>query len=235
LSDVNFYLDILGEPVFSVQSSNSEKTDWLVNELERLGFAINDDKAKDSKTKATHTFYLEQSQRTVNNHNGKAGVETALVVKLKDNSSGDILFTVMNDPLKSRIYVKPIERAGQVSQISAYKKLKKKLGIEVVQALAKYSEQGRIYQIVIRGAKRSDVDLFKHVLNNGSAGQVENWQWRNEGREMTLGYRFQGTLSSALDQWLEELYQTFRDHGRSRRPHMIRAEGKQAIFEMVQK
>ncbi|MFK0570245.1 hypothetical protein, partial [Endozoicomonas sp.] len=46
LSDVNFYLDILGEPVFSVQSSNSEKTDWLVNELERLGFAINDDKAK---------------------------------------------------------------------------------------------------------------------------------------------------------------------------------------------
>ncbi|WP_461536944.1 hypothetical protein [Spongorhabdus nitratireducens] len=230
LSDVSFYLDALNEPVFAVKSSSNARTDWLTDELERLGFAINDGKAGTS-----HTFYLEQSQRQVQKHNGKVGMETSLVLKLKDNASGDVLFTIMNDPLKSRIYVSPLERSAQVSQVSAYRQLEKKLGVEVIQALARFANREQRYQIVIRGAKRNDVDIFRHVLNNGTSGHVETRGWSAAGKEMTLDFLFKGKLGEAMDQGLQQIYTAFKKEGRSRRPHLIRLGDREAIFEMVQK
>ena len=228
LNDVNFYLDIFNEPVFSIQSENKVKKDWLSNELERLGFNIND-----GKTKPTHTFYLKQSQQQITNHNGKTGIETALTVKLKDNVSGETVFTIMNDPFKSRIYVNPLERAKRVSEISAYKKLKKQIGVEVVQSLASYAERGKLYQIEIRHAQRTDWDIFSHTLNNGTGGSVESWKWSKNGKVMTLNFRYSGKLSQAMDEGLQQLYQVYRKEGKGRRPTALKISGSRAVFEMV--
>lgn len=228
LNDVNFYLNVFSQPVFTVQSENSEKSDWVIDELERLGFAINDGAGK-----PTHTFYLKQAQRAVEDHKGSKGIETSLSINLKDNSSGEILFTVTNIPLKTRIHVQPISRAEQVSEHVAYKQMKKKLGIEVIQSLARYAEKGIFYKIVMNNAKRTDVEIFKHVLNNGSNGHVETWSWNEKGKVMTLNYRFPGPLSEAFDQSLKEIYATFKSQGKGRRPHMKKVDNRGAVFDMV--
>lgn len=228
LNDVNFYLDIFSEPIFSVESNNGNKSDWLTNELERLGFSINT-----GKTKATHTFKLKETQHKVEDHKKSEGVQTSLSIMLKDNDSGEIIFTIINDPLKSRIYVKPLSRAQQVSEHVAFKQMTKKIGTEVIQALAGHAEQGVLYKIAIKNAKRTDVDIFKHVLNNGSGGEVEGWEWDKNGKVMTLSYRFSGALSDALDQSLAEIYATFKTQGKGRRPHMKTVEKRSAVFEMV--
>ncbi|WP_392339466.1 flagellar assembly protein T N-terminal domain-containing protein [Moritella marina] len=228
LNDVNFYLNVLGNPIFTVSSDNKSKSAWITDELERLGFSIND-----GKTKATHSFSLKQSQRAVEDHKGSKGIETELTVTLKDNNSGDILLTVINEPIKTRIYVKPMSRAKQVSEHVAYKQMQSKLGIEVIQSLAKNAEKGTVYQIVLKNAKRTDVDIFKHVLNNGTAGSVESWDWDKTGKKMTLNYRFSGPLSEAFDQGLQEIYRTFKTQGKGRRPHMEKKDPRSAYFNMV--
>lgn len=228
LNDVNFYLNVFSQPVFSVSADNSQKSDWIIDELERLGFAIND-----GTTTPTHTFYLKQAQRAVEDHKGAEGFETSLSINLKDNTSGDVLFTVTNNPLKTRIYVKPISRAKQVSEHVAYKQMKKKLGVEVIQSLARYAEKGIVYKVVINNAKRTDVDIFKHVLNNGTSGNVETWNWNKKGKVMTLDYRFSGPLSEAFDQSLKELYATFKSQGKGRRAHMQKVDKHSAVFNMV--
>ncbi len=228
LNDVNFYLNVLGQPVFTVTSENKSKSAWISDELERLGFSLND-----GKTKATHSFALKQSQRVIEDHKGSKGIETALTITLTDNYTGDILFTVINKPIKTRIYVKPVSRAKQVSEHVAYKQMKKKLGIEVIQSLARHAEKGTVYQIVLKNAKRTDVDIFKHVLNNGTAGSVESWDWDKTGKKMTLNYRFSGPLSEAFDQGLKEIYSTFKTQGKGRRPHMEKKSQRAAYFNMV--
>ncbi|WP_372882260.1 hypothetical protein [Psychromonas sp.] len=228
LNDVNFYLNVFSQPVFTVKSDNSKKSDWIIDELERLGFAIND-----GASDATHTFYLKQTQHKVEDHKGAAGVETSLSINLKDNASGDILFTVTNNPLKTRIYVEPISRAQQVSEHVAYKQMKNKLGVEVIQSLARYAEKGVVYNIVLNNAKRTDVDIFKHVLNSGTSGHVETWNWDKKGKVMTLDYRFSGPLSEAFDQSLQEIYATFKTQGKGRRPHMKTVDKRSAVFDMV--
>ncbi|CAH1549872.1 hypothetical protein [Vibrio rotiferianus] len=228
LNDVSFYTNVLGQPVFDIKSQNSFKTDWLTDELERLGFAIND-----GKTKASHSFHLAQKQKQVENHKGVKGIETVLSISLKDNISGDILFTITNDPLKSRIYVDPISRSKQVSEHIAYKQLKKKMGIEVIQSLARHAEKGTVYKIVLRNAKRNDVDIFKHVLNNGTGGQVETWNWDKNGKTMTLDFRYSGPLSEAFDQSLSEIYRTFKKEGKGRRPHAVSIENRSAEFKII--
>ena len=230
LSDVNFYLDVLGTPVFSIESRNDEDTEWLSTELERLGFAIND-----GTTKPTHTFYLKQSQKQVTNHNGKTGIETSISVQLKDNSTGEVLFTVINSPLKTRIYVSPLERAEQVSQVAAYKRLKKKMGAEVIQSLAKYAEKGRLYTIEIRNARKTDWKLFKHTLNNGTAGSVEGWDWSKDGKVMILSYRYSGTLSAAMDEGLDQLYTAYKKEGKGRRPTAVKISERKAVFEIIKR
>ncbi|CAH1544440.1 conserved exported hypothetical protein [Vibrio rotiferianus] len=228
LNDVSFYTNVLGQPVFDIKSQNSFKTDWLTDELERLGFAIND-----GKTKASHSFHLAQKQKQVENHKGVKGIETVLSISLKDNISGDILFTITNDPLKSRIYVDPISRSKQVSEHIAYKQLKKKMGIEVIQSLARHAGKGTVYKIVLRNAKRNDVDIFKHVLNNGTGGQVETWNWDKNGKTMTLDFRYSGPLSEAFDQSLSEIYRTFKKEGKGRRPHAVSIENRSAEFKII--
>lgn len=230
LNDVNFYLNVFSQPIFTVASENDKKSDWIIDELERLGFAINTDSSK-----ATHTFYLKQKQRSVEDHKGVKGAETSVSINLKDNNNGEILFTITNNPLKSRIYVKPESRAQQVSEITAYKQIKKKLDTEVIQALARYAEKGIVYKIVINNAKRTDVDIFKHVLNNGTEGNVETWSWNKAGKVMTLDYRFSGPLSEAFDQSLQEIYSTFKSQGKGRRPHMKEVGKRTATFDMVKK
>ena len=230
LNDVNFYMDVFSEPIFSVESNNSIKSDWLINELQRLGFSINT-----GKTKATHTFTLKQTQKEVEDHKQSSGIETSLSIRLKDNISGEIIFTIVNKPIKTRIYVKPISRAKQVSEHVAFKQMKKKIGNEVIQALAKHVENGALYKIVLNNAKRTDVNIFKHVLNNGTSGTVEGWEWDKKGKVMTLSYHFSGTLSSALDQCLKEIYSTFKTQGKGRRPHMKKVGKRNAVFEMVVK
>ena len=229
LNDVNFYLDILGQPVFSVDSGAEGKIDWLVNELERLGFSIHTREAG-----STHTFYLKQTQKEVRNHNGKTGIETSLSLSLKDRSTGEILFTIVNDPLKARIYVSPLERARQVSQVSAYRRLQKQLGPEVIQSLARYAERGQVYPIEIHNARRSDWQLFKFTLENGTGGTVEGWEWQREGKVMVLNYRYSGPLSEAMDQGLEQLYKTYRTEGKGRRPTALEINDRRASFRMVQ-
>lgn len=228
LNDVNFYLDILGEPVFALQSDDPSKGSWLTSELERLGFTLHD-----GSSKPTHTFSLRQSQRQVKNHNGKIGAETSLTVTLKDNLSGEVLFTIINDPLKSRIYVTPYDRAKQVSQVSAYKKLKKQLGPEVITSLARYAEKGRIYPIAIHNARRSDWQLFRHVLENGTSGTVESWDWTKNGKVMVLNFRYSGKLSTAMDEGLQQLYKTYRMEGKGRRPTALKITDSKAVFEIV--
>lgn len=228
LNDVSFYTKVLGQPVFDVKSQNSLKTDWLVDELERLGFSIND-----GKTKATHSFYLKQTQKQVVNHKQVQGIETALSITLKDNSSGEILFTITNDPLKSRIYVDPISRSRQVSEHVAYKQISQKMGVEVIQSLARHAEKGSIYKIVLKNAKRNDVDLFKHVLNNGTSGAVESWNWDKTGKTMTLDFRYSGPLSEAFDQSLSEIYRTFKVEGKGRRPHAVSINNQGAEFKII--
>lgn len=228
LNDVNFYLNVLGQPIFTVTSENKSKSAWITDELERLGFSINDGTAK-----ATHSFSLKQSQRVIEDHKGSKGIETALTITLKDNHTGDILFTVINKPIKTRIYVQPVSRAKQVSEHIAYKQMKKKLGIEVIQSLAKNAEKGVIYQIVLKNARRTDVDIFKHVLNNGTSGNIESWNWDKKGKVMTLNYRFSGPLSDAFDQSLQEIYSTFKTDGKGRRPHMKKVDKRTAYFDIV--
>ena len=228
LNDINFYLNVFSQPVFTVKSDNRQKSDWIIDELERLGFAIND-----GTSKATHTFSLKQKQRIVENNRGSEGFETSLSINLKDNISGEILFTVTNNPLKTRIYVQPTSRAKQVSEHVAYKQMKKKLGVEVIQSLARYAEKGVVYKIVLNNAKRTDFNIFKHVLNNGTEGNIETWNWNKKGKVMTLDYRFSGPLSEAFDQSLKEIYATFKSQGKGRRPHMKKVDKRSAVFDMV--
>lgn len=227
LNDVNFYMDVFSEPVFSIESSNANKSDWLTNELERLGFSINS-----GKSTATHTFTLKQTQQQVQDHKNSLGIETSLSIMLKDNFTGQIIFSIVNKPMKTRIYVAPISRAKQVSEHVAFKQMKSKIGKEVIQALAKHVEQGVMYKIELKNAKRTDVDIFKHVLNNGTSGQVEGWNWDKKGKVMTLNYRFSGTLSKALDQSLTEIYATFKTQGKGRRPHMKKVDQRSAHFDI---
>ena len=230
LNDVNFYMDVFSEPVFAVSSQNKNKSDWITDELEKLGFSIN----KNEK-KATHVFSLKEKQKKVEDHKGKEGIETALSVNLRNVKTGNIIFTVINNPLKTRIYVQPLSRAKQVSELVAFKQMKKKMGVEVIQALAKHVENGVVYKIVIKNAKRNDIDIFKHVLNNGTSGKVETWDWNKKGKVMTLNYRFSGTLSAAFDQGLQEIYSTFKKEGKGRRPHMKKVGKREAIFEIKNK
>lgn len=227
LSDISFYTNVLGEPVFYLSTDNKLKTDWLRDELESLGFSFNTNKAK-----STHSFYLQQSQVAVKNHKQSTGIETKLALKLQDNRSADILFTITNNSLKTRIYVQPQSRAKQVSEHVAYKQMKKKLPIEVIQSLAAIAKRGVMHDIVIKNAKRTDVKIFKHVLNNGTSGQVESWAWDKNGKIMTLKYRFSGTLGQAFDQVLDELYSSFKTTGKGRRPRMLKVEDRQAVFKM---
>ncbi len=228
LNDVNFYTQVLGQPVFSINSENDKKSDWMIDELERLGFTIND-----GKKKATHTFYLKQRQSNVEDHKGSKGIETTLSIVLKDNKNGNILFTINNNPMKTRIYVQPVSRAKQVSEHVAYKQMKKKMGVEVIQSLARHAEKGIVYQIVLKNAKQTDVDIFKHVLNNGTSGNVETWKWDKKYKTMTLDYRFSGPLSEAFDQSLKEIYSTFKKEGKGRRPHMKKVDSDAAYFDIV--
>ncbi len=228
LNDANFYIKVLGHPTFNILSKNENKTDWLADELERLGFSI-------TASSASHTFLLKQSQREVVNAKKHIGFETNLSITLKDNSNGNILFTITNQPIKTRIFVKPVSRAKQVSEHVAYKQMNKKMGKEVIQSLADNAKKGVVYSVVIQNAKKTDVAIFKHVLNNGTEGQVESWDWDKQGKIMTLNYRFVGTLSEALDQGLDEIYGTFKTQGKGRRAHMKKAVSKKVIFEMVTK
>lgn len=227
LNDANFYLDIFGHAQFSVSANNPDKKEWLTDELEKLGFAFNQDQSS-----ATHTFKLEQSQRAVEDHKGSQGFETAVNIQLVDNASGAIILTVVNKPIKSRIYVEPASRAKQVSEHQAYKQISAKLGLEVIQSLATHAERGVVYPIYIKNANRNDVAIFKHVLENATNGSVENWQWDKTEKTMMLNYRFSGSLSQAFDQGLDELYQTFKLEGKGRRPHLKSVDNQLANFEI---
>lgn len=228
LNDVSFYTSVLGQPVFDIKSQNSAKTIWLIEELERLGFRFNV-----GEHAATHSFYLNQSQKQVEDHKGAQGIETSLSVTLKDNHTGDLLLTVTNNPMKTRIYVSPLSRAKQVSEHAGYKQLQKIMGPEIIQSLACYSEKGVNYKIVLKNANRNDVALFKHVLNNGTSGNVETWAWDKNGKTMTLDFRYSGPLSEAFDQSLDEIYATFRTEGKGRRPHTVKIDNNRALFKIV--
>lgn len=230
LNDVNFYIGILGKPVFSVYSDTTVDTDWITDELESLGFAINN-----GKTKPTHVFSVTQKQKSVEDHRGRKGIETQLSLQLKDNETGDILLTVTNNPFKSRIYVKPESRAKQVSEAMAYKRLKKKLGKEVIQTLAARAKRGVVYNLVLKNAKRSDLEIFRNVFENGTGGAIEGWDWNEEGKMLTLRYRYAGTLSQAMDEGLSRLYSTYKQQGKGRQPHAEKITSRYANFKMVSK
>ncbi|MDC5839395.1 flagellar assembly protein T N-terminal domain-containing protein [Vibrio europaeus] len=228
LHDANFYLDVLGNARFSIQSANKQKSQWLIDELQKLGFNLTE-----NQSNATHTFRLQQEQRAVEDHKGAKGVETSLSIDLVDNHTSDIILSVVNEPMKTRIYVKPVNRAKQVSEHQAYKQLGKKMGLEVIQSLAAHTEQGVVYPIIINNANRNDTAIFRHVLDNATEGSVENWQWDKSGKTMTLNYRFSGSLSHAFDQGLDEIYRTFKVEGKGRRPHLKALNDRDAVFEIL--
>ncbi len=228
LGDINFYLDLFDDPVFAIDSGSNGQSDWLTNELERLGFTLNS-----QASNATHSFVLQQRQTAVENHHGVLGYETTLTVKLKDKASGEVLFTIMNAPVKTRIFVQPLSRSKMVSQASAYKQLQKQLGPEVITALADYAKRGRNYKIEIHNARRSDWQMFKTVLENGTGGTVKSWDWSKDGKVMILNFNYGGQLSQAMDEGLEQLYQTYRTAGKGRRPTAINISRNKAVFEIV--
>ncbi|WP_135442042.1 hypothetical protein [Vibrio tasmaniensis] len=228
LHDANFYLDVLGNARFAIHSDNQNKSQWLVDELQRLGFDI----MQEAKT-ATHTFRLQQQQHSIEDHKGAKGIETSLSIDLVDNHTSDIILSVVNEPMKTRIFVAPESRAKQVSEHQAYKQLGKKMGLEVIQSLAAHAEQGVVYPIVIHNANRNDTAIFRHVLDNATEGTVENWQWDKSGKKMTLNYRYSGSLSDAFDQGLDEIYSTFKMQGKGRRPHLKAINQRDAAFEIL--
>ncbi|WP_394211921.1 hypothetical protein [Enterovibrio calviensis] len=228
LHDASFYLDVLGNARFSIQSDNRQKSQWLIDELQGLGFSITEDASA-----ATHTFRLQQHQRSVEDHKGAKGIETALSIDLIDDHTGNIVLSVVNEPMKTRIYVTPESRAKQVSEHQAYKQMGKKMGLEVIQSLAAHAEQGEVYPIILHNANRNDTAIFRHVLENSTEGSVENWAWDKSGKTMTLNYRFSGSLSQAFDQGLDEIYQTFKVEGKGRRPHLKALNERDAVFEIL--
>ena len=213
VKDARFFLDAFSSPTFGLNTTDDSTKNWIKKELELLGFVFQ----SNMKT-ASHIFSIEMNQNVIENHLGKMGIETEYSIELEEKHSTTSLFTIANDVKKSRIYISPESRAKQVSKIAALKSLKKQLAPEIISALAKAAERGRVYQIVVHNANQVDLKIFKHVLNTGTTGQVEDWQWKKTSKSLTLQFRYQGPLSEAMDQGLKDLYATYKTEGKNRRP-----------------
>lgn len=115
---------------FAIVCEDRQLKHWLQKELKNLGFVI-----KQSDAKATHVFNVSQNQREVTNHMGQRGVETAITVALEDKETSEILFTVLNNTKKTRVFITPEQRARQASLRAATKAMTKTLGADIVSAL----------------------------------------------------------------------------------------------------
>ncbi|WP_158527271.1 LPP20 family lipoprotein [Pelagibaculum spongiae] len=228
--DLQFYLNIFSDPVFTITSNDLAESAWVADELERLGFNI----SQGTKS-ATHTFIVNKTQTEVIDHLDRIAIETKLYVQLKDLETGEVLSTITNAPRKTRFSVEPISRAKKVSSRAAYKQINKKLGAELIQVLSQRAESGQLFDIEIVNARRTDWKIFKHVLENATTGSVESWLWDKGTRTITLKYRYGGKLSTALDEGLSQLYTTFKTQGKGRRPTALNIGGSKATFEMVTK
>ncbi len=213
VKDVGFFLNAFSSPTFQLKTTDESTKSWLKKELEALGFVF-----QSTKSNTTHVFNVNMQQNLVENHLGKAGVETQYSIELVEHRSNISLFTLLNDVRKSKIYISPESRARQVSKIAALKSLKQQLAPEVISALAKAAERGSVYQIVICNANKIDFKIFKHVLNTATTGNVEGWQWDKPTNTLTLQYKYRGSLSEAMDQGLEAIYSTYKSEGKNRRP-----------------
>lgn len=229
LNDVSFYTKVLGQPVFTIESNGDQQL-WLAKELERLGFKISA-----NSERASHTFKLIETATRIEDHKKSQGYQTELSLVLINNDSGDILFTINNNPNKTRIFVAPITRAQQVSKKVAYKQLKKQVAKEVIQSLAKAAEKGFVYAINIKNANKKDFQIFKHVLTNGATGELGTWTWQSDSKTISMNYVFRGPLSEVMDQALNELYASFKSQNPKRRLHLRKLTENKADFEIVRR
>ncbi|MEZ8194274.1 MULTISPECIES: flagellar assembly protein T N-terminal domain-containing protein [Vibrio] len=131
-NDVSFYSGLMKNPIFNIRTSDSNDSSWITDQLETLGFSLNN-----GKTAPTHTFNLKKRQNEVENHKGKIGYETELTLQFTDQKTGNILFTIRNTPKKTRVFTDSKSRSKHLSQVQAQKALEGKLAKEIIQALSK--------------------------------------------------------------------------------------------------
>jgi hypothetical protein len=225
IEDARFYLDVFSAPKFAIKTNDMRLQQQLTNDLENLGFQFVGDASK-----ATHLFTATIRQDSVINSKGVEGYATEYTLQLIDTETSAILLTIINPVNKTKIYIKPKARAKQISETSALRSLSQQLGPEIITALAELADYGRIYDLVIKNAKRSDLAIFKQVFNNGTSGNIEGWEWTEDEKTLTLKFRFKGRLSDAMDQGLKDLYATYKSENSTRRPSAINIGGKVAAF-----
>jgi len=228
LKDVNFYLTAFNEPKFYIKSDNESAKSWLTNKLEKIGFSF-----ITNEKQATHIFKFKRNQSVQENHQGKTGFQTQLTLSLFNKASNEVLFTVINKPEKTIVFVSPASRAQQISEKAAIKFFDKILVKEVINALAKKAERGTLYDIVIENSTRRDLSIFKLTLNNGTSGEIESWNWSEDAKKLTLKYRYQGKFSAALDEALSQLYKNYKTQGKGKKLKAISLANSSAIFRVL--
>lgn len=223
--DLGLYLDMFSAQHFYLEANDPAIKSWLTNELKAMGFSLSVDKQA-----ASYLIHAQLNQQESVNHLQQKGIETAIDLSIIDRSSGELLTSIRNTPAKTRIYVNPISRAKVVSRKAALKRLKRQLQNDLITSLSKVADKGLLYKIEIKNANRRDLKLFRHVLEGGTSGRIESWDFKQEQKVLTLDFRYAGSLSDALDEGLEQLYLSYKQEGKGRRPKAIDINKSSARF-----
>lgn len=223
--DLSLYLDMFSSQHFYLEANNPVIKSWLTNELKAMGFNLSV-----NKQAASYLINAQLTQQESVNHLQQKGIETSIDLSIVDTSSGELLTNIRNVPAKTRIYVSPLSRAKAVSQKAALKKLKVQLKNDLITSLSQVADRGLLYKIEIKNANRRDLKLFRHVLEGGTGGRVESWDFKKEQKVLTLNFRYAGSLSTALDEGLEQLYLSYKQEGKGRRPKAIDINKSSAHF-----
>ncbi|MDL1959379.1 MAG: hypothetical protein LWX01_07540 [Deltaproteobacteria bacterium] len=227
LKDVDFYLEVLGSPRFRIQASKTYER-WLAKTLRDLGFNIVRGHAP-----ATHEFRETLYQEEIPNPivGGPSGYATELAVTLIDLTTSEELLTIRNEPDNTPIFVSPPKLAKVASEKLAQKQIKKVLAVELTDALAKRTQTGQTYKIVIQKADQRDRELFRHNLEGGGEGRIVSWELKDQN--LVLNYQYPGSLSQLMDTILEELYASYSVEGKGRMPRALYIGSRKAIFEIL--
>lgn len=223
--DLGLYLDMFSSQYFHLETNNPVLDSWLTNELKAMGFSLSI-----NEQAASYLINAQLTQQESINHLQQKGIETTIDLSIIDRSSGELLTNIRNAPAKTRVYVSPLSRAKTVSQKAALKRLKAQLKNDLITSLSQVADKGLLYKIEIKNANRRDLKLFRHVLEGGTGGKIESWDFHTEHKLLTLNFRYAGSLSAALDEGLEQLYLSYKQEGKGRRPKALDINKSSAHF-----
>ena len=223
--DLDLYLEMFSAQSFYLNSNDSALKETLKNALLKMGFNLTT-----NKKQATYQINAKINQHKVTNHLVQQGAKTSITIDIVNKDSGDLLINFKNVDTKTSIYVAPYSRAKQVSKRAAFKQVKRQLKKELISSLSQIAEKGLLYKIEITNANRKDLNLFRHVLEGASDGRIEHWEFKKANKVLTLSFRYAGALSKALDSSLDELYNTYKQEGKGRKPKAIHIGKTSAKF-----